>query len=84
MNPHKEGLNGAVADVLRGLQSRERMTQADLAERSGIPLVSVQRYLACTRPIDLEVLAAFARALGTTPHDVTLEAAVVLRDRQRG
>lgn len=82
MNPHKEGLNGAVADVLRGLLSRERMTRGDLAERSGIPLVSVQRYLAAARPIDLEILEALSKALGTTPHDITLEAAVLLRDRK--
>lgn len=72
---HKSGLNGAVAAELRGEMSAQRLTQTDLSARSGVPVVSIQRYLAATRPIDVEVLDRLAHALGTSAHEVMLAAA---------
>lgn len=70
MNPHAQGINGAVAAVLRGELAAQGKTQGDLADLSGIPVVSVQRYLAPSRAIDVEVMEKLATALGRTVLDV--------------
>lgn len=69
------GLNAAVAAVLRGRKAEERLTNQELAERAGIPVVSVQRYLDAKRPIPVSVLLALAEAMGTTPAHVVDAAA---------
>jgi len=63
---HSAGLNGAVAAVLRGERAATGMTLEQLAEASGIPLVSVQRFLAAKRAIDVQVLSALSDALGVS------------------
>lgn len=67
---HAAGMNGAVAAALSGMLRESGMRQADLAERSGIPAVSVQRYLAGKRPIDVEVMARLAAVLNANAMDV--------------
>ena len=74
---HAAGLNGAVAAALSGMLRESGMRQTDLAERSGIPAVSVQRYLAAKRPIDVEILERLANALNATAMDVMMRAAEV-------
>ena len=64
-----------MAAELRGELAALGWSQADLAERSGVPKVSVQRYLKPSRHIDLDVLDVLARALGSSPEAV-LAAAV--------
>lgn len=64
MSDHASGLNGAVAAELRAELARQGLRQQDLARLSGIPLVSVQRYLAPSRAIGIDVLDKMARALG--------------------
>lgn len=64
--PH-EGLNAAVAATLRAEKAAQDMTNDDLADNSGIPKGSVQRYLAAKRHIDVVTLEALARALHSTP-----------------
>lgn len=81
MTTHASGLNGAVAAVLRGMLKEAGMRQADLADLSGIPAVSVQRYLAPTRAIDVEVLEKMSRALGSDPMRVMVRAAELLERR---
>ena len=82
MNQHNLGMNGAVADVLRGRARRSLVTQAELAERSGLSVPSVQRYLAAKRAIDVEVLERLARALDTTVQSVVLEAAELMAGKR--
>lgn len=74
VNTHAQGINGAVAAELRGELSAQGKTQADLAAASGVPIVSVQRYLKPSRAIDIEVLDKLARALGLSPTDVLIAA----------
>lgn len=70
------GLNGMVAAVLRGERAARlsRVTQDDLAEKSGIPLVSLRRYLNGKRHIDMSVLAGICDGLGLDPQDVMRKA----------
>lgn len=70
----REGLNGAVADELRAMKSRRRMSNEQIAEASGIPLVSVNRYMSASRPINLATLAALTEALGSDPNEITRSA----------
>lgn len=72
--PHDKGLNGAVAAELRAEKAAQNLTNQDLAERSGIPVVSVQRYLAPKRAIDVEVLEQLAEALGKTATEIVIAA----------
>lgn len=81
MSNHAQGLNGAVADVLRGMLREAGWRQADLADLSGIPVVSVQRYLAGKRPIDVEVLEGLAQAMGSTAVEVVQRAAELMARR---
>lgn len=64
------GLNGAVADELRAMKARRRSSNEQIAERSGIPLVSVNRYMAGKRPINLAVLSELAAALDADPAEI--------------
>lgn len=69
-----EGINGAVAAVLRGERAAMGITIAELSERSGVPVVTVQRLLAGRRPFTVAVLDQLAYALGRTGADVHLDA----------
>lgn len=60
------GMNAAVAAELRAEKAALGLTNQDLADRSGIPVVSVQRYLAPSRNIDIEILGALCDALGVS------------------
>jgi transcriptional regulator with XRE-family HTH domain len=74
------GLNGMVAAVLRGERAANprRVTQDEIAERSGIPIVSLRRYLNGQRHIDTAVLDAICAAMDLDPSWV-LEQAVARR-----
>ena len=65
-----KGLNGAVAGELRAHKARRNMSNEQIAGKSGIPLVSVNRYMAGKRPITLALLNELAEALGTTPETI--------------
>lgn len=68
------GLNDATAAVLRGERAAAVMTIEELSERSGIPKVSVQRFLAGRRAINLDVLDALCGGLGLAPEQVIVQA----------
>jgi transcriptional regulator with XRE-family HTH domain len=74
-----DGLNAATAAVLRGERAVAGMTIEELSERSGVPKVSVQRFLAGRRAINLDVLEALCAGLRLAPEDVLVQA----RERQR-
>lgn len=71
---HAAGLNGALAAAMRAERAANGLTLDQVADRSGIPLVSVQRYMAGKRAIDVAALAALADALDLTPREL-IEAA---------
>lgn len=71
---HAEGLNAAVAAELRAEKAAQNLTNQDIAVLSGIPIVSVQRYLAPKRAIDLVVLEQLSRAVGKTPTEIVAAA----------
>lgn len=73
-----DGLDLAVAAVLRGEKHAQRLTNQDISDRSGIPVVSVQRYLDDKRPLKVGILAALAGAVGMTPGELVDAAATRL------
>lgn len=50
------------------------MTLDELSDRASIPVVSVQRFLAARRAINLETLDCLSRALGVSPLDILEQA----------
>lgn len=83
MNDEALTLNEAVASQLRGELAAKDWTLADLSAASGIPKVSVQRYLRGTRPIDIAILDRLARALGLSVVDVFVMAEARLEREAR-
>lgn len=79
-NSHAAGLNGAVAAELRAERAALGWTNDDIAAASGIPKVSVQRYLVPKRGITMEILAELAHAMGTTPLAIMTRAETRLRN----
>lgn len=71
---HAAGLNGALAAAMRGERAAKGLSLDQVADRSGIPVVSVQRYMAGKRAIDVATLAALAEALELSPREL-IEAA---------
>jgi len=63
-------LNNAVAAELRELREKAELSNRQISDRTGIPEVSVQRYMAGTRPIKIDDLASMAYALGGDPAEV--------------
>ena len=71
-------LNTAVARVLTEAQEAAGLSQVQLAERSGIERITMRRYLADERAIDMDRLYRLANALGLTPHEVMARAQTIL------
>lgn len=82
VNAHANDLSRAVSDVLKGLQNQKRLRQEDLSQMSGVPMVSLQRYLAGTRSVPIDKLDDIARALDTTAQQVVMDAAMLLAARK--
>lgn len=57
----------AAAGALRAAQARAKMTDVALAEASGVPVVTLRRYLKGTRDTPVSALFRIASALGMTP-----------------
>lgn len=75
------GLNAAVVEVLRAERARAGITLGELANRSEVPLVSVQRMLAGTRDLRLSTLEALCAGLQVSPAEVLVRAET--RQRRR-
>ena len=67
-------LNDTVAEELRRERGAQRISNAELARRSGIPEVSLSRYLNGKRAINIAVLASVAAGLGVDPAHLIREA----------
>lgn len=59
--------NTAASLTLADARDTEERSNRWISDKSGIPEVSVQRYLAGTRAVSVEHFAAIARALGRDP-----------------
>ncbi|MGB2557785.1 helix-turn-helix domain-containing protein [Cellulosimicrobium cellulans] len=67
-------MNSAIATVLRAEKAAQKLTYPNLAEATGIPAVSLKRYLAGERDITVRVLALIAQALNMTPGEIWAKA----------
>ena len=74
-----EGLNAAVAAVLRAERAAQDLTQQELADKSGIPYATLRRYLKADRHIDVAVLAEICKALNIEVDDIVIRAANRMR-----
>ena len=65
--PEQPGdLTRAIAEELRALMGRRKMSMVELADRSGVGRRTLIRYLNAERTFSLEVLDRLAMALGLT------------------
>ena len=67
-------MNAAVAATLRAERGVLGLSLDDLEERTSIPKVSIQRYLAGTRPLTIDTLYVLAGALGMSLQQAIAEA----------
>lgn len=79
-----EGLNGALARVIRGESTMRGITRDELASRSGVPFDSLKNYLSASparaRVMDIEVVAAIAAGLGIPLHTLVAKAVELEQD----
>jgi transcriptional regulator with XRE-family HTH domain len=74
MDPKHLAWGHALADELHAEKEAQRLTLDELERRSGVPKVSLQRFLAGDRVIKVDVLAQICSALGVTPGEMTARA----------
>ncbi len=77
-----QGLNWHVAEELRGESAAQRVTRREMAERSGLSLASVNRYLTGRGDIGVDSLDKMALVLGLTASQI-IDAAVARQGRDR-
>ena len=68
-------MNGAVAAVLRGERAASGITLDELSGKTGIPAVSLQRYLKGKRHLDVDIVWTIAGGLEIDVSDVFARAA---------
>ena len=71
----------AAAGALRAAQARAQMTDVALAERSGIPAVTLRRYLKGTRDTPISALLKIADALGISAGALLDDAMKHIKDK---
>jgi transcriptional regulator with XRE-family HTH domain len=67
-------VEGKVLRVVEARRKDANLTQTTLAELTGIPLATLNRYLRGHGSLPFRHLASIADALGTTPSAITAEA----------
>jgi transcriptional regulator with XRE-family HTH domain len=82
-----EGLNGAIAGVIRGELAIRGLRREQLSADSGVPLETLKNYLS-TNParasmMNLDVVTALAEALGMTPVALILKADALQREEEQ-
>ncbi|MFC7450502.1 helix-turn-helix transcriptional regulator [Rhodococcus daqingensis] len=66
----RDEIRNAIANEIRALRGRRRMTQADLIRASGISRAAIGRIENAERDMDMQQAYAIARALGVTPAEL--------------
>lgn len=74
MDIEKPVFNAAVATVLNMEKTALKVTLDDLVERTGMPKVSLQRYLSGERKMDMAQVRVIGAALGMDVPEVYAEA----------
>ena len=67
-------ISQTISDILTGYYNRKRMTQEDVAARSGMSVVTVQKKLKGKAPITATDLVILSQAIGVDPTVVLAEA----------
>lgn len=73
-NRHRAPWTKALAAELRAEMGAQDWTQKELAERAGVPAVSVQRYVSGEAIIGIPALAAMCEAFGMSVADFVARA----------
>jgi transcriptional regulator with XRE-family HTH domain len=82
MRPKQSEVTRVAADVFTGYYRRKRLTQEELADRSDIPLTSLQRKLRGTAPITATDFVMLSQAIGVDPAEAMEEVMKELRLRE--
>lgn len=82
MTEHTTGLNGALIDFFRAEMAAQRITQPQLAALADMTVVSLQRYLAGKRGMDVAVVEKIANALGLTGVQAAVRAEAARDERE--
>ncbi|GAA4774295.1 helix-turn-helix domain-containing protein [Microbacterium gilvum] len=83
MSPAQPLISQVASDVLTGFYKRKRLTQEELAERSEIPLTSLQKKLRGTAPVTATDLVVISNAIGVSPTIVMEEILRELAEREQ-
>ena len=67
-------ISRAVGDVILGRYKRQRLSQADLSERTGISVTTMRRLIAGEAEFDVDQLLVIATTLGVSAADILREA----------
>lgn len=70
----KSFINQAIAGELRAEQNKRKLSQAELSNRSGIPIATMQRLMTGKYDIRAEALVSVALAIGADPADIMRDA----------
>lgn len=84
MSPSQPLISQIASDVLTGFYKRKRLTQEEVAERSDIPLTSLQKKLRGNAPISATDLVVISQAIGVDPTAVMAEILSELGERDPG
>lgn len=76
-------INEATSKAIGAERAIAGMTIRELAEKSGIPLTSLQRVLQAEREIKINQVAQIASALGVYPHEIVEHAERILERENR-
>lgn len=84
MNTYGIDIQSAIADMLRAERAIQGTTLDELAERAGMPKVTLQRYLRAQRDIPLKALADICRALDVPMGEIIQRAEQRLQAKKLG
>lgn len=83
-NNYGEDIQSAIADMLRAERAIQELTMDDMAERTGMPKITLHRYMKGQRDIPLKALATICKALGVPMVEIIDRAEQRLESQQNG
>lgn len=84
MAENVSAVSRAISDELTGAYSKRRLTQEEIARKTDMPLVTVQKKLRGRAPISATDLVILAQAIGVDPAKVLADAMTELEAASEG
>lgn len=76
-------ISRAISDVLTGAYARKRITQEQIANDAGMPLVTVQKKLRGRAPVSATDLVVLSKVIGVDPAKMLQDALDELAEREK-